>query len=416
METCTLSSCSKEGKDFRVCGRCRFAYYCSTECQKEDWISHKPTCFQDHFILYPTLVAFEKETQLPNRIPFVLMVCEKGKYVTRQVQFPFLLDQLVQVKPVPGSNYLAVSTKSSYEADHYLWMYDYRKGTWRKGRIRLLGTSFEVISHSEDQGKLYLFVGYSGGTKLVCEVDYVSQNVRVLLEAREISGMMGSQVFSTGYQPGSVEVLLEVTRENLGETESLTRLKLGRVENGEVKVRSVSFPRNHENIIRVEVVKGGVMLKIRDNRSSPLRDQFSFLDLEEGKCSGVSWGTTMITNRLRFGTSGRKGNNYDFVLERKNEVGEWRKLQELSWVWVTNEYEDKLLLLRVEQDRENIQVWMPSGAEGLYKLRHKVSNEYLYDFIPHEKTQVETRRKQLGRVLNLPEVLLTEVVGFCGVL
>lgn len=30
---------------FRVCARCRFARYCSKECQRADWSAHKPSCF-----------------------------------------------------------------------------------------------------------------------------------------------------------------------------------------------------------------------------------------------------------------------------------------------------------------------------------------------------------------------------------
>jgi len=38
------SSCGKEEVGMRCCGRCKSLYYCSKECQKEDWISHKRLC------------------------------------------------------------------------------------------------------------------------------------------------------------------------------------------------------------------------------------------------------------------------------------------------------------------------------------------------------------------------------------
>ena len=53
MSTATLPdrecrSCKKsEAADFerlKVCGRCKDALYCSSECQKSDWKAHKPQC------------------------------------------------------------------------------------------------------------------------------------------------------------------------------------------------------------------------------------------------------------------------------------------------------------------------------------------------------------------------------------
>lgn len=37
--------CNKCGKDaIKKCGRCKSVYYCSRECQVEDWKTHKPIC------------------------------------------------------------------------------------------------------------------------------------------------------------------------------------------------------------------------------------------------------------------------------------------------------------------------------------------------------------------------------------
>lgn len=37
-------SCKKMGKDLKICTGCRLAWYCSSECQKNDWKVHKPYC------------------------------------------------------------------------------------------------------------------------------------------------------------------------------------------------------------------------------------------------------------------------------------------------------------------------------------------------------------------------------------
>lgn len=42
MAICT--TCGKNQKKMDKCSRCRDVYYCSKECQKSDWKSHKITC------------------------------------------------------------------------------------------------------------------------------------------------------------------------------------------------------------------------------------------------------------------------------------------------------------------------------------------------------------------------------------
>lgn len=37
---------AKEGEKFKHCGRCKGAWYCSSECQREDWVEHKRECVQ----------------------------------------------------------------------------------------------------------------------------------------------------------------------------------------------------------------------------------------------------------------------------------------------------------------------------------------------------------------------------------
>lgn len=43
---CSNPQCSITGRNFKACGKCRNAKYCSPECQKENWKTHKQVCFQ----------------------------------------------------------------------------------------------------------------------------------------------------------------------------------------------------------------------------------------------------------------------------------------------------------------------------------------------------------------------------------
>ena len=36
--------CKKMSPDHLRCSRCKQAYYCNQECQKQDWASHKSYC------------------------------------------------------------------------------------------------------------------------------------------------------------------------------------------------------------------------------------------------------------------------------------------------------------------------------------------------------------------------------------
>ncbi|CAI4233143.1 unnamed protein product [Auanema sp. JU1783] len=42
--TCHVCFTSKEDRTLSRCSRCRFAHYCSKECQKKDWLDHKYEC------------------------------------------------------------------------------------------------------------------------------------------------------------------------------------------------------------------------------------------------------------------------------------------------------------------------------------------------------------------------------------
>lgn len=47
IKSTTLLYCQRCGKGelkMKKCGGCRNAYYCSADCQREDWMSHKPIC------------------------------------------------------------------------------------------------------------------------------------------------------------------------------------------------------------------------------------------------------------------------------------------------------------------------------------------------------------------------------------
>ncbi|KAJ8309710.1 hypothetical protein KUTeg_011575 [Tegillarca granosa] len=43
-KSCFNYSCLKKGVDLKVCGKCKSAWYCSSECQKSDWKKHKTDC------------------------------------------------------------------------------------------------------------------------------------------------------------------------------------------------------------------------------------------------------------------------------------------------------------------------------------------------------------------------------------
>lgn len=45
MSVRSCTTCNTEGKRFGKCGKCRLVYYCSTECQHQDWDNHKTVCF-----------------------------------------------------------------------------------------------------------------------------------------------------------------------------------------------------------------------------------------------------------------------------------------------------------------------------------------------------------------------------------
>jgi len=43
--TATTNKCNLCGKDAtKLCSRCKTVYYCSVECQKQNWKLHKPVC------------------------------------------------------------------------------------------------------------------------------------------------------------------------------------------------------------------------------------------------------------------------------------------------------------------------------------------------------------------------------------
>ena len=37
-------ACQRQGKEFKICARCKIVEYCSKKCQKANWTSHKTIC------------------------------------------------------------------------------------------------------------------------------------------------------------------------------------------------------------------------------------------------------------------------------------------------------------------------------------------------------------------------------------
>lgn len=46
--TCYARSCENDGRKY--CSACKYAYYCSVKCQKEDWVHHKDFCLKNRDI------------------------------------------------------------------------------------------------------------------------------------------------------------------------------------------------------------------------------------------------------------------------------------------------------------------------------------------------------------------------------
>lgn len=44
MRVCSADGCDKRGESFGECSACGIAEYCSGQCQRNDWLKHKPMC------------------------------------------------------------------------------------------------------------------------------------------------------------------------------------------------------------------------------------------------------------------------------------------------------------------------------------------------------------------------------------
>ncbi|KAJ7206573.1 hypothetical protein GGX14DRAFT_637636 [Mycena pura] len=67
--TCSLET--KNHTDLKTCGRCHLVRYCSSECQKNDWPSHKKFCSQERFdpaLLTPTPEADDSFIGCPTTV------------------------------------------------------------------------------------------------------------------------------------------------------------------------------------------------------------------------------------------------------------------------------------------------------------------------------------------------------------
>ncbi|KAJ7783495.1 hypothetical protein DFH07DRAFT_727660 [Mycena maculata] len=58
---CAKCSTQDDGDQFKRCSRCKKTVYCSVECQRADWKSHKPLCTPVGTIIRGMILACESD-------------------------------------------------------------------------------------------------------------------------------------------------------------------------------------------------------------------------------------------------------------------------------------------------------------------------------------------------------------------
>ena len=111
MGRCGLSSCDNSGT--LRCGRCKLFYYCSQNCQKEDWKNHKQKCkvnnlagffvergdkkrvatkrvvFEDFFVLPVNIIGKILRMTSTRKVSRLSMVCASKKLCKIALTYAF---------------------------------------------------------------------------------------------------------------------------------------------------------------------------------------------------------------------------------------------------------------------------------------------------------------------------------------
>ncbi|CAF0769184.1 unnamed protein product [Brachionus calyciflorus] len=98
------ATCSKENAKYR-CGNCKKSWYCSQECQKADWKSHKPKCNYDAEKLI-SLVIVKGEEVWEQKVPRVETDPTNGWIpckITEMIGVPVMVKRWASYTQIPSS-------------------------------------------------------------------------------------------------------------------------------------------------------------------------------------------------------------------------------------------------------------------------------------------------------------------------
>ncbi|KAF9485097.1 hypothetical protein BDN70DRAFT_708232 [Pholiota conissans] len=89
---------------YKTCGKCHSVYYCSQECQKLDWPSHKEKC---------------PESERKKRVEKVFAALMCNENLSRFLQLAMVLHLGIQNSPLPAKPF-TVSIKTDVEPEHIM--------------------------------------------------------------------------------------------------------------------------------------------------------------------------------------------------------------------------------------------------------------------------------------------------------